>query len=89
MPVGTSCALDGDCERDAGGVCLDAFEGFPDGYCSRACERAEDCPLGSRCSDVAGVGSYCLEECSGPSDCRPGYTCSEGGFFEFPTCQPG
>ncbi len=75
--VGASCTNNAQC---ATGSCQQF--GFNDGYCTRSCQSAADCPAGSTCgSDPNGNGSnICLTICSaagGTSGCRAGYVCEK------------
>jgi len=61
--AGAICERASDCEAD--GVCFPAFNGFPDGYCSkRGCDvPGLECAPGGRCQ-IRGVGfHHCLAAC--------------------------
>ena len=77
--LGAACAADGDCE---GGVCINDF---PMGYCSKACNTAEDCGANGSCWEL-GERSLCLLNCQAVAECRvaDGYTCDGDN-----TCYPG
>jgi hypothetical protein len=83
-PTGSPCSTGTDC---AGGACLAASDGYPDGYCSSTgCDLASpDASCASAggdatCVDVGGVAT-CLDRCGGPGAgaCRVGYTCTMRG----------
>jgi hypothetical protein len=86
--IGMPCRDARDC--DAGFLCIAEVDGWPDGYCTAACDpdSPSACPLGSDCvwgGDDAGIPRfYCFQECAitdrNPWDtsscgCRDGYQC--------------
>jgi hypothetical protein len=82
-PVGSACLDNPDCAANhADPVCLQAFIGYANGYCSEFCDlAADDCPSGSICAQIGiSADGVCLASCQSPSDCRPGYACLDEGF---------
>jgi hypothetical protein len=67
--VGAPCARNADCP---GMRCLTGGK-YPNGLCSYACDRNEDCPDYSVCIDRD--GGVCLPLCDYAQDCREGYSC--------------
>lgn len=75
--AGGPCRGNGDC----GVVCQDW--GFPDGYCTAACQDDKQCGPSGVCREY-GAGKLCLRKCTQQSDCeRPDYRCASG------SCVPG
>ncbi|MCC7541535.1 MAG: hypothetical protein IT379_35280 [Deltaproteobacteria bacterium] len=87
--VGAPCAEDRGCQ--AGLECFLGPEGaraWPNGYCTRACERDVDCPSGSACGsawydEAVGDNKRCLATCErvagSAGGCREGYNCAFDG----------
>ena len=85
-PDGAPCVDPGEC---AGGACLSAGLGYPDGQCTTAgCTQGGDCHgVATRCLDTGDGNAFCVAACQADAECRAGYTCrqlSGGGY-----CAPG
>jgi hypothetical protein len=63
---------------------------FPGGYCTRRCNRPEQCPSGSYCVQVH--GGICMQKCRSHTQCRSaeGYSCVDipvqGGVGDARVC---
>ncbi|WP_206079475.1 hypothetical protein [Polyangium spumosum] len=82
-PLGGPCFSNYDCQANANDpVCLQSYQGFPEGLCSEWCDlAAQDCPGDGYCVDL-GFGSVhgvCLDGCVADADCRLGYACVDEG----------
>lgn len=75
VPIGAACTRDFQCS--VSGYCLEPSIGFPDGYCSKACEgTGSSCPAGSVCvGEGFTTGSSCHQSCVVDAECRAGYQC--------------
>jgi hypothetical protein len=81
---GEPCTRGSDC---AGGTCISAADGWPDGYCTTTrCQSRDDCARGeddsadNRClRGRTADSSICVRMCEQQSDCREGYACSPLG----------
>ncbi len=74
---GASCQRDEDCSEG-----LSCYKGyaFPDGYCSKKGETAEQCEGGG----VVGNLGLCMRQCSKDSDCkRDDYFCFDNGSTKY------
>jgi hypothetical protein len=82
--IGSSCAMDTDCDGDS--MCYTEVSGFefPGGYCSRMCMMAAECGAGATCAGggFTGFSGFCAKTCTSDADCRAdeGYTCGSLGF---------
>lgn len=85
VPVGAACMSTVECN---GGFCIDASNGFPDGYCTQQCGGPASCPMGAVCRNVGGGNSLCLDACNAPGECRPGYNCIQLGIGAQRVCWP-
>jgi cysteine-rich repeat protein len=73
---GDSCASSAEC---ANGFCLTQAEfGWPNGYCTSACNMFVPCADGSSCAQLNGE-PFCFQDCAAPADCADGKTCSDIG----------
>lgn len=71
---GEPCADNAEC---AGGFCLtQAGFGFPNGYCTGACNTFVTCADGSQCIYYANE-PFCFKDCSGGDACGSGQQCLE------------
>ena len=72
--VGATCQTPNDCVP--GMPCIDALNSFfPAGYCTLRCGAGlPNCPQGSVCEAVSGLGFICLQSCTGSCP-RLGYAC--------------
>lgn len=81
--LGQPCFQPSDCAANAKDpACLQAWQGFPDGYCTEWCDLdAQDCPGDGYCADLGfgGVHGLCLDGCVTDADCRVGYACKDEG----------
>src|SRR6185369_1468021 len=81
--IGGACAQSSDCQN--GGTCV--TNGFPNGFCTQACDPGDTCPDAdisaatlntvSRCVDGNGQ-AQCAAGCDcvkSPTGCRPDYVC--------------
>jgi hypothetical protein len=77
--LGAACTGNADCNS---GLCV---TDMPGGYCSAACETAEDCGAGGSCWNLGADTSLCLLNCMDTSECRgdAGYICDSDN-----TCFP-
>lgn len=84
--VGGPCQGPWDCGGGQWGRCGSESGGFPDGYCSIACDAGEgSCPGGSHCSTTL-ISSFCVDDCTSTAQCRSGYTCQDDGTID--ACWP-
>ena len=88
--VGDACPESTACAGDALAMCIPnelstGEPGFPDGYCTVACDAAE-CPEGSGCYDLGNELVLCLDSCAADTDCRSQYICAEFGAC-WPSCE--
>lgn len=72
---GDSCATSEECES---GRC-EIGGSFPEGLCTRPCERDSDCPDGFTC--ISRSGGICLADCTSSEECEavrgPAWQCRE------------
>ena len=80
--TGDRCQGHSDCEDTD--VCFP----LPGGYCASGGCPDVDCPPGTLCANVPGMGEVqaCLKACAGPEDCRAGYSCQN--VFGGSACLP-
>ena len=86
-PVGDACMTNAMCPPI--GFCIEAQNGFPDGYCSQDCGRGgQMCPSGAQCRNFGPGQQLCLDECMSPNECRMGYSCVQLGINPQRVCWP-
>lgn len=68
--VGDSCSTDSDCPSNA--YCDKVM---PDGLCTIANCRPDNCPDGSVCVEFYNGERFCMQNCDSDGDCRDGYSC--------------
>jgi hypothetical protein len=73
-PDGDPCLAGDECES---GFCLTQAEfGFPNGYCTGACNSFVECATGSECIFFQNE-PFCFKSCSAPASCGAGQQCLE------------
>ncbi|MEZ4295494.1 MAG: hypothetical protein R3B70_11005 [Polyangiaceae bacterium] len=73
-PDGDPCATNDDC---SGGFCLTQADfGFPNGYCTGACNSFVSCDEGSECIFFQNE-PFCFKACGGMDGCGSGQQCLE------------
>ncbi len=91
LAVGWPCQSGFDC---ASALCLDSSKANIPKACSKTCELASDCPVGTGCLSYQG-GQYCLPygdaalggPCTGPGTCGGQMACVMGTWPGYGTCQ--
>ena len=74
-PIGEPCTTDAQCQTvSTAGFCFRESDGYPDGYCSEACQFV-CADFYSVCASPLGFEGTCHKNCADDSDCRPGYSC--------------
>ena len=93
---GSACSSDGDCQKYRPDYSCDLSR--PGGYCTRACQSADDCSAGGPEICAAGrapsfdpqaptTQSWCLLGCGSDANCRTGYSCMNfSATLGFGTC---
>ena len=85
LPLGTACKFDVECESQ---LCFATERGS---YCSRACGKSADCPVGSTCFNQSGF-SACISETRFPEGTlfrtAEGDDCSEEITCQSRWCNP-
>ena len=81
--VGAPCADDRECHT---GDCLFAWTG---GYCTRACDPQNPCPIGTHCALLSGAQRSCVTDCRSDGECeREGYACYDYDRDSVAECAP-
>jgi hypothetical protein len=86
--VGHTCGVNApDCDESL--TCSSVIIG---GYCTAACTTAgstSQCPEGSICDDVSGIGTTCVKICNVSADCgRSDLQCNGVSGSNLKACKP-
>jgi hypothetical protein len=60
-----------------GGYCLEAWFGYPEGYCTQFCKVDGDCITGAHCDLTQAT---CVKSCATTAECRTGYQCVDNVY---------
>jgi hypothetical protein len=86
--VGARCGSANECDER----CLGPGTGYPDGFCTVACNNRDECPSDTTCADRE--GGVCLFECTTDTSCAflgTGWRCASadlrGGGIKVMVCR--